>query len=277
MVYTMIKEDRKKVGNRLRFFRTLSGYNQDILSLMVGVSQKTIAAIEAGTHLPNLNARVNLSKIFGIHDLFLLEGRGNVFIDKCTYYRPSSLVEKNPKRYSEVEKELNYLVDFMKESLVNKSYEIEFEAKQQYGYVFEVGNSLMFVDVGGYQKLISSVLVNNNFAYETYIVKISEYEDVINFPSDSFLIYCFLDKKGDLKLFDQYTSYVRNRQDLKHKAFLEGLSQYLFTTLSDYNFPHKVYLNYLKSKWDIVNNAAAEEKVVENSPKVFKRIIRMEV
>ncbi len=61
--------------NRLREFRTRSGWTQEDVGRRVGVSRQTIISLESGRYQPSLGLAFRLARAFGlsIEDLFLPE------------------------------------------------------------------------------------------------------------------------------------------------------------------------------------------------------------
>lgn len=58
--------------NRLKELRTLKGFNQQEMGLLVGVSRQTISSIERGDYNPSITVCLKLAKELdvGVEDIF---------------------------------------------------------------------------------------------------------------------------------------------------------------------------------------------------------------
>jgi transcriptional regulator with XRE-family HTH domain len=73
--------DLKQIGQRLRQIRETLEMKQKALAEALTVSPATISEIEAGKNKPGFDVLFNLAERFNANPLFLLTGRGNMFIE----------------------------------------------------------------------------------------------------------------------------------------------------------------------------------------------------
>ena len=63
--------------NKLKVYRAMHDFTQDVLAEKLGVTRQTIIAIERGKYDPSLDLAFKIAELFGvkIEDVFIYEGR----------------------------------------------------------------------------------------------------------------------------------------------------------------------------------------------------------
>ena len=68
-----------RLGNKIKAFRKLKGYTQEVLGERSGVSYKFIGEIERGVVNPSLNSLVQIAKALDIHVSELFPSKKEIF------------------------------------------------------------------------------------------------------------------------------------------------------------------------------------------------------
>lgn len=245
-------KESKGAGERVKLLRVLAGLKQEVIAFIANTSQKSVAAIEAGAYAPNLQVREKLSTLFSVNEYYLLTGTGKIFTSQIVYFCPVLLLLKTPKKYGEVEKVLNTLLpNFINKAAPEKIFQVELISKggmfYTHAYVMKISDSLMFIDVMTFPKLVFNIFQSLKIPCET--IKIEQTpKETENFPPRLRLIYSFLRKiqyPDYQKKFDEYVEESINRINFKKTAIMEGISSYVYNTLNEHLIDITEFINFL--------------------------------
>jgi len=138
-----------ETGSRIRLLRVFSGLNQADIGEVVGLSQKTIAMVEAGKRSASSHLIGVLSEFFGYSESWLKAGHRPAFGEGWRYYElPSKGVSGKSETYSPAKK-LRVLdevirgefVEFLAENRIFRYYEGLVEGDEDRFCVFAISPS----------------------------------------------------------------------------------------------------------------------------------------
>ena len=121
-----------KKGGRLKLLRMLSGYSQQYIADILGVSQKTIAVFEAGRASPRLQAIDLLAKFFGCSRKWLESGKPPAYIQYWGYAEIPSERIVSRRGLNDLDDVLRTLfIDFLRENSVSEYYVVNEKDNRQ--------------------------------------------------------------------------------------------------------------------------------------------------
>lgn len=255
-----MRTDRLKIGERIKLLRVLSGLRQDILAYILNIPQKSIATIEAGMHIPNMEGRKILSKLFYMDEFFFtVPIRPPAFSKKIVYFYPLK-PGFTSRRYNETVKVLNALLpDFLISASLEQIYKLSYPAsldplyKLNYtempAYIFKLKSSYMVIDINYAPHLLDGVIQKLN-------MKIKEIEsDVIPETAGhrpearQQLVYYFLNNikiENHKKIFNDFINDLHSCEGIKNKFLLIGLAEHVHNILRENLLSQEDFLEIFK-------------------------------
>jgi len=262
------KTDRLKIGERIKLLRVLSGLRQDTLAYILTIPQKSIAIIESGGHIPNIEGREILSKLFFMDETFFtLPFRpAPTFSKKIVYFYPLK-PGFTSRRYNETMKVLNALLpDFLVSASLEHIYRLSYPAslkplnKLNYAqmpvYIFKLKLSYMIIDVSYTPHLLDGVM--HKLGWQTKNIEIDVMPEIPGHLPDARqqLVYYFLNNikiENREKIFNDFVNDLHSHEELKNKFLLIGLARYIHNFLRENLLTQEDFIEILVSlfrKWD---------------------------
>lgn len=109
------------IGKRLKEIRKLKGYTQDMLADSIGCSRGVITNIEHDKTTPTQLVTNAICELFNINPKWLLEGTGDMFIEKQVSKQAKTLSEIYNLSKDLSEEELLYVLDIINTFKKHKS------------------------------------------------------------------------------------------------------------------------------------------------------------